>query len=198
MKTLIAGAVALSALTFAGYANAAITISAGNFGGLGVHSTPHLKNQDPVTGLAGSDLVTFTADVGMDTDGNGESTYSADKGEIGALTIAFTNFYRGVTFNLNVPNKGSTDFLLLVNGGAFSFTETGLGNGQNKFRLAATGSDFIHTLAFTFTGSGIDDIRQIRVKETGTVPEPATWALMIVGFGGMGAALRRRRASALA
>ena len=27
----------------------------------------------------------------------------------------------------------------------------------------------------------------------GTVPEPTTWALMLVGFAGMGVALRRRR-----
>jgi hypothetical protein len=32
----------------------------------------------------------------------------------------------------------------------------------------------------------------------GAVPEPAAWALMIVGFGGAGAALRRRRAVAIA
>ena len=29
-----------------------------------------------------------------------------------------------------------------------------------------------------------------------TVPEPATWAMMLLGFGGMGATLRRRRAVA--
>jgi hypothetical protein len=29
---------------------------------------------------------------------------------------------------------------------------------------------------------------------TGGVPEPATWAMMLVGFGGLGATLRRRRA----
>ncbi len=37
----------------------------------------------------------------------------------------------------------------------------------------------------------------VRVEMTGTagyaVPEPATWALMLAGFGGMGAALRRKR-----
>ena len=30
-----------------------------------------------------------------------------------------------------------------------------------------------------------------------TVPEPATWAMMLVGFGGLGAVLRRRRGVAL-
>jgi hypothetical protein len=30
------------------------------------------------------------------------------------------------------------------------------------------------------------------------VPEPASWALMLVGFGGMGALLRRRRPRAVA
>jgi hypothetical protein len=31
---------------------------------------------------------------------------------------------------------------------------------------------------------------------TGAVPEPATWAMMLVGFGGLGAVLRRRRGQA--
>lgn len=33
---------------------------------------------------------------------------------------------------------------------------------------------------------------------TASVPEPATWALMIMGFGGAGVALRRRRTAAIA
>jgi hypothetical protein len=31
--------------------------------------------------------------------------------------------------------------------------------------------------------------------ETGGVPEPSTWAMMLLGFGGMGVAMRRRRRS---
>jgi hypothetical protein len=39
---------------------------------------------------------------------------------------------------------------------------------------------------------------QIDERNGGGVPEPAAWALMLVGFGGMGAALRRRRLAAIA
>lgn len=41
---------------------------------------------------------------------------------------------------------------------------------------------------------GLSDIR----FNTAGVPEPAAWALMIVGFGGVGAVLRRRRQTAVA
>jgi len=39
----------------------------------------------------------------------------------------------------------------------------------------------------------IDNIR-LAPPPPGAVPEPAAWALMILGFGGVGATLRRRRA----
>ncbi len=46
------------------------------------------------------------------------------------------------------------------------------------------GPDPIHSIDFTLTLT--------------SVPEPATWALMLLGFGGMGAALRRRRGPVVA
>jgi hypothetical protein len=42
----------------------------------------------------------------------------------------------------------------------------------------------------------IGDIRQVRlggVQLIPTVPEPATWAMMIAGFGGVGGMARQRR-----
>ena len=67
------------------------------------------------------------------------------------------------------------------------------------------------TLAYTdaagnpFTGGGGTPVGLIEVIDNVTfdvadrvVPEPGSWALMILGFGGVGAALRRRRAFALA
>ncbi|MBS0362944.1 MAG: PEPxxWA-CTERM sorting domain-containing protein [Proteobacteria bacterium] len=46
----------------------------------------------------------------------------------------------------------------------------------------------------------IDDfgaVSNISEAVVAAVPEPATWALMLLGFGGLGATLRRRRRSLL-
>lgn len=42
------------------------------------------------------------------------------------------------------------------------------------------------------TGSN-DSFKLSSVNVTGAVPEPATWAMMLVGFGGIGFAMRRRK-----
>jgi PEP-CTERM motif len=57
--------------------------------------------------------------------------------------------------------------------------------------LNSTGTQFPNT--FEIFGADPD-----RGPPAGGVPEPATWALLIAGFGGVGAALRRSRAAPLA
>ena len=203
---LLGGASAIAFLVSAGSAGAAIVLTEGQFGGTGVHSTPGMVAQT-VTGLAGSDLVTLstTGDVFLHTSGGGESDYNAVNSTDTAsllmtdLSVDFSFFYDAVTFNLSPPTGGTSDMALSVNGGAFTFLVPNatitdpLGNGQNKFTLTATGGDRIHTLAFTFD-PGVDHIQQIRVGNILAVPEPSTWAMMIMGFGGLGGLLRRRRA----
>lgn len=48
-----------------------------------------------------------------------------------------------------------------------------------------------------FTGDGRNDfVLQLNYRVAQAVPEPATWAMMIAGFGFIGAATRRRKATA--
>ena len=42
--------------------------------------------------------------------------------------------------------------------------------------------------------AGLGDVGSASGRETPAVPEPATWALLLVGFGGIGATLRTRKA----
>jgi len=200
-KWVIAAA-AMGLAMSAGQASAAITLETGSFGGSqGVHSVPGL-NAASVSGLInGTDLVTLstTGDT-LKTSGGGLSKFEGGDGTFNDLLISFDKTYGKVTFNLNTLNKTTTSFGLLVNGvTSFSSLDYGaMGNGENKYILSADGLDSIKSLAFTFSPN-IVDIRQIRVVDVGApppvsdVPEPATWGMLIVGFAGIGAMLRRAR-----
>ncbi len=52
-------------------------------------------------------------------------------------------------------------------------------------------------LTFIFGGDAADGAG-LKLSLSSAVPEPATWAMMIAGFGMIGAMVRRRRAAALA
>lgn len=66
-----------------------------------------------------------------------------------------------------------------------SFTASGPTSGNLRVQL-------VGTTGFQ-AGPGLDNV--VLSVTGGGVPEPASWALMIAGFGGVGAAMRRRRAA---
>jgi hypothetical protein len=75
--------------------------------------------------------------------------------------------------------------------GILSFTGTGMFSGNiNGTAFDATPG------AFTLSTQG-GNVTTFSAS-TVAVPEPATWALMLLGFGGIGMAMRRRRRPALA
>jgi hypothetical protein len=83
----------------------------------------------------------------------------------------------GAVFTASATTGVWQQFYATWNSGSNTTATIGLKN-QNT---AYSGNDF-----------ALDDI----VLSTAAVPEPATWALMIAGFGGAGAMLRRRRSVA--
>jgi hypothetical protein len=111
----------------------------------------------------------------------------------------------GESFVLGTVNKGDTlEFILEVNGGRAYYSTTKPDNSDNFNHAWSThysGGDFgipagifvafedlpgggdrdynDHVFVFTFLGS--------------TIPEPASWAMLITGFGFVGLAARRRR-----
>jgi hypothetical protein len=110
----------------------------------------------------------------------------------------------GGTFNnleFNLFNGGGTtgtvSFILTDNEGqTFNFDNLALKNGENFFGFLGIAGESIANVAFTTT-NGIADVRQIRLDEVGAnpVPEPATWAMMLLGIGAIGVSMRRRRAA---
>ena len=69
-------------------------------------------------------------------------------------------------------------------------------NGENKFAFQTSDNEAITNLAYSFVDGTSNDIRQVRINPTtgpNAVPEPATWAMMLLGFGAAGVSIRRSR-----
>jgi hypothetical protein len=70
-------------------------------------------------------------------------------------------------------------------------------NGENKFAFEALDGELITNLSYQLFGGDAGGIRQVRIASlqagVPAVPEPSTWALMFLGFGAAGFAMRRTR-----
>ena len=109
----------------------------------------------------------------------------------------------GGTFNnleFNLFGAGATatavNFMFTDNmGEVFNFSQA-IGNGENFFGFQGIDGQSIRTASLSLVGGGIQDVRQIRLDAVpstmSAVPEPATWAFMLVGFGAVGYSMRKR------
>ena len=208
---LHAAAASVLALTMSGTAMGAVVIVGGytlddtSFGtGLGVHADG-TQTGTSISGhvnIDGSD-VNFSSSDTLGMIGSGEATVSGLP-SMSDLLVTFEKSWDKITFNFSDLDGAASDFTLLVNGTALFSASPNPGddacdfciinNGENKFTISGTG---INSLAFTFDPD-IDNAKQFRVEGLSLIPEPGTWAMMILGFGAVGSMLRhaRRRAAA--
>ena len=105
--------------------------------------------------------------------------------------------FNNLEFNLfGVEGGGQAFFTAVDNGGeVFTFGGT-LNQGSNFFGFQGIDGQSIASFSIRISPGSIQDVRQIRLDATpsmGAVPEPGTWAMMLVGFGAAGVAMRRRK-----
>ena len=101
-------------------------------------------------------------------------------------------------------NRGTVSFGPNVFGAFTSFsnpTSVRFSIGENFFGLRATvGADTFFGFAFTtnstLNGYGFETTPGAAITATTAVPEPGTWAMLIVGFAAAGAGMRYRRRTA--
>jgi opacity protein-like surface antigen len=189
-----------------GYLPSHSTVSTQNGYELGLRA--HERFQQAPTPVG--DLYTFASgtDVGFD--------FSFNEGlggqEIGSLNdgvnadVTLTNVGTGKTISFNPAGIGNNahGFFLLLTGAGFGAYQNSeplsLFNGHGPFAWTPN-VESEYTIDYTVRGLSLvqggvlSDHITIDIEAPAGVPEPATWAMMLVGFGGLGAIIRRRRAT---
>ena len=207
-KYMMAGAVAALGLAIGTAANAAVVLfnfgsSTGDLGLTKAYTVSGLTVTAKAFGTPAADLFGKSAGgdevgLGMTNDPSGDHEIYFGKGfiqlDLSALvgkvdfsTILFafnstTSGERATVFGSNTAGVLGTAI-----GSTTSEAATVAGSPLYKYY------DFESTVAASGANGGNVLLKSLTAT---TVPEPATWAMMLVGFGGLGAVLRRRRATA--
>jgi hypothetical protein len=137
----------------------------------------------------------FSSVSGLNGTMNGTLSFAATEGT--TINQALANFFvfndgRGGFFNFS-PTSVLTQTYSYTPGVSSSVGLYILGNVADAFQgFTPTPSSL--SLSFNSTGgSPYSASATLSVPPAGAVPEPASWALMIVGFGLIGGAMRRRK-----
>ena len=116
-------------------------------------------------------------------------------------TVVFTNTLAGlysITLTTSSPDVDFTSAILAGLGGPYNLVEID-DDGTNEFWRLANPINLdpsTYTLTINGNNSGAGSLGgSITIRQANAVPEPATWAMMLMGFGAAGYAMRRRRKS---
>jgi hypothetical protein len=103
--------------------------------------------------------------------------------------------FTAAEFNLLSGDPTSFDVVLTALGGGTATIHVDNANGSNIFDIIAGAGESYTSASFSTTSpAGFTTFKQLRlVLAPGGVPEPGTWAMMLLGFGGIGFAMRRSR-----
>jgi len=202
ITTILASAAALGLAAIATPASAAITVcaSAGC-----VQPSSNLLFNDATTGTSivsglnnSPQMVRLNSNEAIQGIASGQARVEALDGGLNFLEILLdpSGTFSEIEFNLNAVANGTATLSF------FGVGNNLLNAGNTDFAISANGQNFFAAFNETIsrvtisTTSPLSDVRQIRIggfAAASAVPEPSTWALMLLGFGGMGVAMRRTR-----
>jgi hypothetical protein len=190
MHKLLFALAGATALTAASAANAALTI--GTAGGTNGTVTPTITSPstlefDTTNGTAGSYSSFFQ--FNNDSFTSAVFTATASTNPLDGTTVSLLQLFTGGTVTSGVYSGGT-----LVSGGSISGSSNSL-TLNNVSLTPNTDYTFVYSGALGKTPGNISGNAAFAIA---AVPEPATWGLMLLGFGGIGMAMRRRRRPALA
>jgi hypothetical protein len=219
MSSITAAAIlAAGALGAASPASAAIIINVG--GNTDMGETVQFgtqQNNQTVTGFTNQSNtgVSFTNTLGLQTGGIGQAVVTNSNTDVltGVTTVDLAGAALASYIEFNIPgipgnpppSEADTVFIQALSADGMTvlaertFGPSNLprleGNGQNFFNITGTdGSTFGgFRITLTPTGAGVAALQNVRV--TSAIPEPTTWAMMLIGFGAVGYSMRRRKVS---
>lgn len=170
---------------------------------LGAFDAPGAYTVTGNVGIGGPE-VDFTSNGGttlLETNTGAATIFTASGADLTQLTFTLlTGSFTAAEFNLENGSPRSFDIILSALSGGSQTIHIDNANGSNIFDIIAGAGESYTSASFVVSGTGgFNDFKQLRlVLASGAVPEPATWAMMLLGFGGIGFAMRRRRRPALA
>jgi hypothetical protein len=139
------------------------------------------------------------------TTSNYETVRANGRATLAAITplkrLTSFSFYLGSPDSYNtVKFYGDNGYQATLAGAAIWGSNTGANGNQGWGRRVSYdfGAERIHTVEFLSSGNSFefDSLAGATANMATAVPEPTTWAMMILGFGTVGYLIRRRRVSA--
>jgi hypothetical protein len=132
-----------------------------------------------------------------------DSTLNATNNFYALIVDVTSADFNQYMFSLQLVNDGTVNVYYLLSGaGAWNFASLNPADPSSGIAQAANANNTyllqggVFTAIMVTSTSPIKEFKQQSItlgSIPASVPEPATWALMLLGFGGMGLALRRGR-----
>lgn len=202
MKQLVLAAIAtLALLPATAKADLVITSPNGASGNFDANVLFKSQSTDVTSAIgfsngSGPQIITFTSTDAFSTSASGQADimpFSATFNNLALKASGAASAFTSLLLDIVVPVNESVTFTspTSITSGA---TQQLSKNGNNFILVTAENGETFSTLNLSTTGN-ISDIKQTRVDLAGAVPEPSTWAMIILGFLGLGFMAYRKKST---